>query len=197
MFVLDLKKKGIGLQREDTDPSNVSNNVSLDIIKEPLLRRFVDYWLEKRAGRSIPLVTDIDPVEIPWALSRIFWVDKASVPGGWRIRLAGTEVERVFGRRSLKNVVLSDLFDPENYRLVNSRMQETVDGPSVVYMHGRIYRAAERSPIGGRVQLPLADPDTGSVDTILGMTVWTPGDLSQDGTVPDDLDLHIIDVSDI
>src|SRR3546814_10040255 len=54
---------------------------SLDVVAEPMLRRLADYWLSRRAGQVMPRRADIDPVDIPWALSQLFLVDCISDAG--------------------------------------------------------------------------------------------------------------------
>ncbi len=162
-----------GLLGTSPDPSIIRTEATLAVIEESRLQRLADYWLALRKGRRLPSLTDVDPVKIPWALSRLFIIEHAAVDGVWRFRLAGTEIENDHGRSSLKGLAVADLFEPDMYEHVRARLKECMNGPSVVYMHGRIYRSAHRLPIGGRLYLPLADPGTGTVTGILGMSDWS------------------------
>src|SRR3546814_1952574 len=63
------------------------------LLRNPDLLRLLGYWRSKRSGRAMPSRRDVDPTEIPWALSRIFLVDY-SAQDGFRYRLAGSEIAR-------------------------------------------------------------------------------------------------------
>ncbi len=52
-----------------------SEGQGLSVIQEPDLRRIADYWAGLRQGRIMPGRRQVDPVDIPWALSRFFLVD--------------------------------------------------------------------------------------------------------------------------
>jgi len=175
----------------EPEPPIIRSETSLKIIQEPRLQRLALYWQALRNGRRLPAVSDVDPVDIPWALSRVFLLEAADVDGGWRVRLAGAEIERGFQRSSLKGVPIAELFEPETYPQVRNRVDACVRGPAVMYMHGRIYRAANRMPVGGRLQLPLADPVTGAVTGILGMSDWSR---STDDQAQDRLEVYAIPV---
>ena len=181
-----------GLLGAESEPPIIRSESTLAVIREPRLQRLAAYWLALRQGQRLPSLTDVDPVEIPWALSRVFLLEHAEIEGGWRVRLAGNEIERGFQRASLKNVPLADLFEPEMYGPVRTRLEECTKEPSVVYMHGRIYRAAHRLPVGGRLHLPLADPETGAVTGVLGMSDWS--DWNGDGE-EDRLEVYAVPVA--
>lgn len=70
------------------------------VLDEPDLRRLAEYWRSLRRGRPMPAKGDIDPLDIGWALSRIYLMDYR--PGeGFTYRLAGNEVSSVFGHSNL------------------------------------------------------------------------------------------------
>lgn len=139
------------------------------------LLRLLDYWRSKRRGRPMPSRENIDPTEIAWALSRILLVDY-SPEHGFRYRLAGDEIAAAFGRRSMKGLRFVDFLPPERARFVEGRWLPLVHDRCVVVMSGMVYLAAERTPVGERLLLPLADIAEGPVTGVLGMTVceWLP-----------------------
>ncbi|MGD1879255.1 MAG: PAS domain-containing protein [Kiloniellaceae bacterium] len=147
-----------------------------DFIGDADLRRLFAYWRSKRNGRPMPAKEDIDPIEISWALTRIFLMDY-SPEDGFRYRLAGSEISTVFGRANLKGLTFADILPPEGAAIVAERWNAMVAGPSVVCMKGLVYLAAERTPIGERLLLPLADTAGGPVTGVLGMTIceWVSG----------------------
>lgn len=57
------------------------------------------YWQSRRGTRPVPLRRDIDPLEIPRLLPFLMLIEVERLePLQWRIRLAGTNFRRFFGR---------------------------------------------------------------------------------------------------
>ena len=74
----------------------------------PVLQDVFAYWLRLRGDRLMPRFADIDPVEIPKALSRLYILDV--LPGGDFIyRLAGEDVSDRYGP-SLKGKRISEIY---------------------------------------------------------------------------------------
>lgn len=155
---------------------------SLNVIAEPVLRRLADYWLSRRAGRLMPRRVDIDPLDMPWALSQVFLVDcfsdagRGADGGRWRYRyrLAGEEVEKVFrtssGRHSLRGAWLDEILLPEHLVPVMARWRPLPEDGCIIYMQGMVYRVADCLARGGRIMLPLADVPGGPVTGLIGAT---------------------------
>src|SRR3546814_3179106 len=99
----------------------------------------------------MPSRKDIDPTEIPWALSRVFLVDY-SPQEGFRYRLAGAEIASAFGRANMAGLLFSDFLSPDSARFVEQRWMPLVRDRCVVTMTGMIYFVAERTPIGERIR---------------------------------------------
>ncbi len=68
-----------------------------DTIEDDRLRRLLDYWESRRAGRTMPARRDIDPVEIGYALGYILLVEVHHDPLRFRYRLVGTRTPRRHG----------------------------------------------------------------------------------------------------
>jgi hypothetical protein len=151
------------------------------LLRSPHLLKLFDYWCSKRHGRPMPSRDDIDPVDIGWALSRLFLVDY-SPEDGFRYRLAGAEIASLLGRGNMKGLTLRDFLSPERARFVEERWLPLVRERCIVAMTGRIYLAAERTPVGERLLLPLAEEAGGPVTGMLGMTVceWAAGNAPHD-----------------
>ena len=66
-------------------------------MKHPSSRIVLDYWNERRRGRTAPERADIDPGAIRHALADTFML-AADFGGDLRFRLAGTRVCALFGR---------------------------------------------------------------------------------------------------
>ena len=159
-------------------PEGAAKSPLEDCISSPDLLKLFDYWRSKREGRPMPARGDVDPLEIGWALSRIYLMDY-DPEEGFTYRLAGTEVAKVFERTNLKGLNLRDVVKPGRQSLIEGAWMKVVEGPSVVCMTGMVYYGAERTSVGERLLLPLADAPDGPVTGVLGMTVtrWVSGDV--------------------
>ena len=155
----------------------VRGSTIADLVSEPALLKLFDYWCGKRQGRPMPAKEDIDPIEIPWALNRIFLMDY-SPDDGFRYRLAGEEISKVFGHGNLRGLRFADIMSEEGARTVEERWTTMVRDRSILSMTGMIYYAAERSAVGERLLMPLADDAAGPVTGTVGMTIyeWLPGE---------------------
>lgn len=118
----------------------------------------------------MPSRDDIDPLDIGWALSRIFLVDYDPTTG-LVYRLAGGEVAGVFGRGNLKGLRPHDFLPPDRADAIEAAFLRVLEGPAVMVMRGMVYLRASRLPMGERVFLPLADRDSDRANGVLGMTV--------------------------
>jgi hypothetical protein len=148
-----------------------TNGAGDSFIDNPDICRLYDYWRARRNGRPMPAKRDLDPLDIGWALSRIFLVDYAPADG-FVYRLAGSEIAGVFGRGNLKGLRPRDFLPPARAAIVEALFRRAVEERCVLWMRGMIYLRADRTPLGERLILPLCDgghedPVTG----VLGMTV--------------------------
>ncbi|MEO3430387.1 PAS domain-containing protein [Pelagibius sp. CAU 1746] len=153
----------------------------MSFLEKPDLRRLFDYWRSLRRGRLMPSKNDIDPLDIGWALSRVFLMDYRPAEG-FTYRLAGTEVSSVFGHSNLKGLNLRDVVKPERLALIESAWTRVAEDQSVVCMSGMVYHGVDRTSIGERLLLPLADEAGGPVTGLLGMTVanWVTGEVTEE-----------------
>ncbi|MEQ8355970.1 MAG: PAS domain-containing protein [Kiloniellaceae bacterium] len=139
-------------------------------IEDPDLRRLFDYWRDRRAGRLMPAKSDIDPLKISWALSRIYLLDY-SPENGFVYRLAGNEIAGVFGHTNLKGLRPRDFLPPERAVMVEQQYLKVVTDRCIMWMKGMVYLCIDRTPIGERIFLPLSDGNNDVVTGVLGMTV--------------------------
>ena len=144
---------------------------SFAMVQSPELRRLVDYWLGLRQGRPMPARRDVDPIAIPWALTRIYLIDYDAGSRSFRYRLAGDEICRLFGRASLKGLALADFMPAQTASDVESRWMALVRKPSLMHMEGMVYLPVGRVMTGERVMLPLSERGDGQVTGLIGMTV--------------------------
>jgi len=70
---------------------------TLNDVESPILRRFFQYYLEKRGNRAFPARADIDPVDFPYALGDITLVNVHYDPLNFSFRLDGSRHVERFG----------------------------------------------------------------------------------------------------
>jgi hypothetical protein len=137
-------------------------------VTNTVLRRLLTYWLDKRCDRVMPSITDIDPIDIPWALSRIWICDYLPESGRFRYRLAGEEINTYWdcriGGRYLDEIMPAERLEPVTTKLLN-----VVDGPAIVHDIGEAHLDEELFAKHEQIILPLSD-DGHTVSSVLGAT---------------------------
>ena len=160
---------------DETDPGryHLGDATVLDRIQDSKVRRFTDYWIGLRCGRRMPARADLDPIDIPWALSRIFVGDYDPTTKDFVYRVAGEEVVEVFrcfnGRASMRGVRLGDGMPAPSVAAIRRRWDPVGERGDILYMSGTVYSAANRLGIGERIVLPLSDDG----DTVTGFCGYT------------------------
>jgi hypothetical protein len=54
-----------------------------------IIRNFAKFWIDARGEQVVPLFSDLDPVEMPWALEAVFVVERRD-DGVLAYRLVGS-----------------------------------------------------------------------------------------------------------
>lgn len=133
------------------------------------IREFVQYWMSKRGDGRMPAFTDIDPVEIPWALSQIYIVE-AKADGDFVYRLAGEAIAQRYDR-SLKGARISDLFAEQSSSKILERWRRVIDEPVGYYSFTSHPSKQGVTLRARRVLLPLGK-DRITADHLVGFTVF-------------------------
>jgi hypothetical protein len=130
-----------------------------------MLRELYAYWDGKREGRAMPGRADLDPVEVPKLLPYLILFEVESDSKRLWVRLAGTEIVRLYGRDYTASY-LDELDFGDQRQAVLADYQACVESgrPGVAHrkfwnIHGLYYRCE-------RLILPLSD-DGRDVNMIL------------------------------
>ncbi len=137
-------------------------------VTNTVLRRLLAYWLDKRCDGPMPSITDIDPIDIPWALSCIWICDYLPDSGRFRYRLAGEEINTHWGY-NISGKYLDEIMPAERLEPVTTKFRDVVDGPAIVHVIGQAYLDEQISAKHERIILPLSD-DGQTVSSVLGAT---------------------------
>lgn len=148
------------------------------------LRRCLAYWIAKAGDRAMPSFSDIDPVEIPWALSRVYVVRVVDGGTDFYYRLVGEMVRERHGV-AMAGKRPGDLFPPGPTRHILERWRRLVNEPAACYNETEHPTRAGWRMRARRIQLPLGPPG-GPVDNLLGMTMFeepqmVPGTIGESG----------------
>ncbi|WP_340119304.1 PAS domain-containing protein [Pelagibius sp. 7325] len=137
-------------------------------IRNPRLRLLLEHYLEVRGGKRMPARRDIDATRLGPVLP-IIWVntyDPAS--GSFRYRLAGEEVNEIFGG-SVAGRLLSDFVVGDRYVATQRNFLKVIGEQVALLASGPVYRCADRIAMGERLALPLSS-DGVTADGIIGAT---------------------------
>jgi len=94
-------------------------------IKEPRLKQFYSYWLDRKGSRRLPARRDIDPLDFPYILAHLMLIDVQRDPLRFHVRVHGTERARRAGR-DLTGKLLDELPTPEYRKYAIERCVELV-----------------------------------------------------------------------
>ncbi|GAB4372114.1 MAG: hypothetical protein Kow00114_33400 [Kiloniellaceae bacterium] len=126
------------------------------------------HYLEVRGSRRMPSRRDIDATRLGPVLP-IIWVNTYEpASGSFRYRLAGEEVNEIFGG-SVAGRLLSDFVVGERYVATNNNFLKVIGEQVALLASGPVYRCADRIAMGERLALPLSS-DGVTADGIIGAT---------------------------
>lgn len=164
---------------QSSSPATLSSPLSefLRPADPPVLQDVFAYWLGLRGTRLMPRFSDIDPVEIPGALSRLYILDV--LPGGDFIyRLAGEDVSERYGA-SLKGKRISEIYPNGDTEAIISRWQ-MVATEGVCCFTKTVHATARNKQIAAcRLLLPLGEPDL-PAQHVLGVLSFEEAELRGD-----------------
>ena len=88
----------------------------------------------------------------------------------FRMRLVGEDINRLYGR-NVTNCMFEEIITPTLLPDVMQRYRRVVEDPSIMHCAGNIYLASDRSEVGERLVLPLAD-ESGAIRHVIGASVY-------------------------
>jgi hypothetical protein len=131
------------------------------------------WWQAARPVGGVPHRRAIDPRAFPRALPCVWLCDYDPGAGEFRYRLAGEDVNAVFGR-PLKGLTLAAAFpSAAGVEAVRATLWRVIAEPAVGHAEGPVYAWLGRQRPGERLILPLLD-DAGRRTAVLGATRYHP-----------------------
>ncbi len=117
----------------------------------------------------MPSRHDIDALRLGPVLPFIWLSDFEPTHNTFRYRLAGEEVNAVFGTR-ITGLLLSDMVKGERFTTVNNVFLRVINEGLALHAEGPVYRCTDRMTLGERLVLPLSS-DGEVADGLVGVTV--------------------------
>lgn len=118
----------------------------------------------------MPKRSAIDPTAIGPILAGVWMCDYLPDSRSFRMRLAGEDINRLYGR-NVTNCTFEEIISPALLNDLLQRYRRVVEDPSIMHCTGHIYLASDRSEVGERLVLPLAD-ENGAVRHAIGTSVY-------------------------
>jgi hypothetical protein len=139
-------------------------------IKDDRLRRLLDYWEQKRAGRRFPARADIDPLDFSYAMGWITLVEVERAPLRFRFRLHGSELFAKY-KYDLTGTYLEEHPMPEFAAYCDRVWRDTVERrePTHGFYDQIVDGRARKFEV---LRLPLA-ADGETIDMLLLCTVYS------------------------
>ncbi|MBU6297803.1 MAG: PAS domain-containing protein [Alphaproteobacteria bacterium] len=139
-------------------------------ITSPALKRVAQHWNNVRGSRLMPGWSDISPSRISGQLSIIWSYRYDRVADAFTGRLAGDQIERMFGK-NIRGAPMSALYPAEEFPRLFARSKRVVCEPALYRGEGMVFKHVDHYGHGERIIMPLAE-DGALGDGILGATVY-------------------------
>jgi hypothetical protein len=142
---------------------------------DPILGPALAYWQRIRAGRTMPLKRDLDPVDVPPKLLPHLQIIEV-VDGGrrFRYRLIGTSLVETYGK-DYTGTHADELVSGERLRFIHAVYQAVCAIKAPVFSHNCYHTIRHTDLFANRIYMPLSDHGA-EVDFILGALSFTFGD---------------------
>src|SRR5262245_30901471 len=139
-------------------------------LQDRRLQILLNYWLGLRGGEAIPPRSAIDPAAIAPVLPYIWLCEFMPDEARFRMRLAGEEINKFYGR-NISRAYFDEITDDRFRTMMVRRYRRVIEDPSIMHCTGHIYFANESRVVGERLGLPLRAED-GRVLQIIGISVY-------------------------
>jgi hypothetical protein len=134
-------------------------------LNDPLVVKGYDYWRAKRAGRSMPRRSDIDPADIPTLLPNILITEMLEEGTRYRYRLAGSAVTEAFGR-SLTGQYVDEIMTGPYREFITRLYRDIYLDRRCIFCESRYANGVKHGLSTKRLFMPLSNDDR-VVDQVL------------------------------
>lgn len=138
-----------------------------EFIQHPALREVVDHWLSLLDDDELPDRRRLDPSQMRLALPCV-WLCQRERSGGYRMRLAGAEINGLVGQ-PLRGRKLDEVLNENEWEELKPKLDEVLETPALIWSEGALFAGEPQGPLGECVMMPLRDHGRPAV--VLGATV--------------------------
>lgn len=136
--------------------------------KKSILKDLYAYWESLRAGRAMPLRSEIDPREIMGVLESGFMLERLQ-PGAVRFRLAGMQLCDLMGME-VRGMMLRSFIAPQDRARFSNSLERVFSTPEVQEYTLVSFDSNHRPLHAQMLILPLKS-DSGAIDRAIGCLV--------------------------
>ncbi|MFY0691337.1 MAG: PAS domain-containing protein [Paracoccaceae bacterium] len=137
-------------------------------IDDALLRETLDHWQELRAGRVVPLRSEVDPRAIETVLEYSFLAERTA-PGQVRLRIAGAHLNDLMGME-VRGMPLRSFIDPFERARFSARIEQVFTTPEIQLHHMSSEQGRGGTLFAKMMLLPLRS-ESGAIDRALGCLI--------------------------
>jgi hypothetical protein len=113
-------------------------------LRDGRLQLLLNYWLDLRGGDAIPLRSAVDPAALAPVLPNIWLCEFVPDEDRFRMRLAGEEINKFYGR-NISRAYFDEISDDRFRTMMVRRYRRVIEEPSIMHCTGHIYFANESS----------------------------------------------------
>ena len=139
-------------------------------VTEAPLVHLLRHWLDCRGDAVAPRRSAIDATAIAPILAGVWLCDYEPAGRRFRMRLAGETINDLYGR-NITQCYFEEIIEPTLLDDMLRRYRRVVEEPAILHCAGHIYLASQRSEVGERLVLPLAD-ESGALMHVIGASVY-------------------------
>ena len=137
-------------------------------IVSPALKHVAAHWNEARGERNMPAWSDIKPARIVAELPIIWCYTYDRANDSFTGRLAGDQIERIFGK-AFRGLPMTEAYPESDYQRLFNRSKRVVNELAFYRGEGTVFRHINHLGYGERIMMPLA-ADGVLGDALLGVT---------------------------
>lgn len=156
-------------QNKSDDQRVVSLNRYVKDMRPAVIQEIEAYWYGLRAGRAVPLRSEIDPRGIERGLEYAFILERIA-PGLARFRLAGMHLNDLMGME-VRGMPFTSLFTPPGRKHVQSLLESVFNGPEIAEIALKAERSVGKPPLDAQLILLPLQSDLGDISRVLGCMV--------------------------
>lgn len=145
-------------------------------MKFPALNSMQAYWEGLRAGRLVPMRSEVDPRGIESALEFAFILERIA-PGMARFRLSGQHLSELMGME-VRGMPFTSFFAPDTRKEASEAFEAVCKGPEIAEISLSAMTGIGKPDLQGKILLLPLKSDLGDITRVLGCLV-TEGEIGR------------------